>query len=176
MADIFNSVLRTIGQKPIIVMRTTSETAGVPEHGVPPVLHVHRHEVPGVLLPPTQERLAILGIELRGDAVLYVRDKLQLDDRILFEDVIYEITEEQKIPILYCDPAYIYLLSRSPQVQTDTAGDDAHAPGFALILEPFDDFDIVDEANLVLTEIPDLTLGITDTFEIGEAYYSEAIS
>lgn len=76
-------------------------------------------EIPGILVPATEELLAELGLELHADSILFTTQKLSLDDEIYYNDILYEITSEHPAPLLYAGQNYSYMLSRAPLTMMD---------------------------------------------------------
>lgn len=164
MVSALDSALRQFGHE-IYVLKTTAETGGDRPSGILPIPTVKRERIVGIVAPPTEERLAQLGIELAGDAILYCRKPIDIENNIEYDGVKYEIVREQKGKFYLTGMAYAYVLTRLPEIQTDTPGDGTPAPGFALVLELNDSIDIDDEFTSNMTA-DSIHLDLADSFTI----------
>lgn len=118
----------------IIVLRTTFASGGTDTSGIPDDRTIKREEIVGVIVPPTEKLFMELGINLSGDALLYTRTRLDMENDILYDEIIYEITQEIPAPLLYIGNSYTYVLKRVPALATDLPGDGLPSEGYSLVL------------------------------------------
>lgn len=166
MSGVLDIYLRTIGHK-IYRLITTSESGGNEALGLVPTPVVKRERVRGLMVPPTEKNFQLLGHELTGDHIMYVREQLNLSDQIQHLGITYKIITEMPAPMYLLGNSWAYILKRLPKVEQDVPGD-AIVPGFELVLGLADSLDVGDEftSNMSADEI---TLDCADTMTVADS-------
>lgn len=97
-------------------IRIMSETAG------DTILDVNssvtkRVRIYGIFRLATAELFQQLGVSSEGDAVVYVRKRIDMTSQIQHEEINYEIRQEIPINPLNAGSSYTYILTRFPDKQ-----------------------------------------------------------
>ena len=113
MANAIDCLLHVAGQT-IWELKITASAAGDTLLDVPTQTK-KKHRVYGIFRHGTRELFEHIGTETDGDAVVFVREQLDLTSQVEYRDIIYEITEEVFIEPLHTGTGYAYILHRYPR-------------------------------------------------------------
>lgn len=160
----------------IYALKTTASTGGLDTAGIPEIRTIKRVEIVGVLVPPTEKLLMELGINLKGDALLYTMTRLDITDDILHDGVVYEIKKEIPAPLLYMGTSYTYMLERVPALTTDVPGEHIdevyQVRCHLMVVIDGDSMAISDEFTSDMTGDM-MTLDLADTLIMSEGYIAK---
>ena len=107
-----DTLLRAVGQE-IWEIQITATAAGDTLLDVPEPTE-KKHRIYGTFQLATIELFERIGTSIQGDAVVFVREQLELTSQIEYNDVRYEITEEKVIEPLHAGKSYAYVLHKYP--------------------------------------------------------------